>query len=431
MRDGETPTVNPVLAFKNKFVFFGFSAPGLFDLRPTSVGGIFSGVEIHATMLDNLLSGDFMKTTPVWITLVLTALLAHGCAVWLSFISSSLKSVAISAGCIATPLVIVLGAYQHGYWQPLAVVEIGLLFAAALAITANFATEGRQKRFVKNAFKHYLSPMVIDQLIANPDLLKLGGERRVISIFFSDLQQFTAISETLDPETLTVFLNDYLSAMTDIILEEGGTVDKYEGDAIIAFWNAPLAVEGHAPRAVRAALRCQARLAEMRPAFKARVGKDVFMRIGINTGQAVVGNLGSAQRFDYTMIGDSVNLAARLEGANKQFGTFTMISQFTHELLGAEFRSRELARLSVVGRKEPIMVYEPMFKADYDVRKQALDTFACGLEHFYNGRFTQAEKAFILLEDHDPAAAAYGAKCHKLAAATPAKWDGVWIMSRK
>jgi len=431
MRSGETPPVNPVQAFKNKFVFFGFSAPGLFDLRPTSVGGIFSGVEIHATILDNLLSGDFMQATPAWITLALTAVLAHGCAIWLSLVSSPVKSAAISTGCIATPLVIVLGAYQYGYWLPLAVVEIGLLAAASLSIIANFATEGRQKRFVKNAFKHYLSPTVIDQLIANPDLLKLGGERRVISIFFSDLQQFTAISETLDPETLTAFLNDYLSAMTDIILEEGGTVDKYEGDAIIAFWNAPLAVEGHAPGAVRAALRCQARLAEMRAAFKASVGKDVFMRIGINTGQAVVGNLGSEQRFDYTMIGDAVNLAARLESANKQFGTFTMISQFTNELLGDEFRSRELARLTVVGRKEPIMVYEPMFKAEFDVRKQPLETFACGLEHFYSGRFKKAEKNFILLKDRDPAAVAYSAKCRRFTAATPAKWDGVWIMSRK
>ncbi len=313
----------------------------------------------------------------------------------------------------------------------MAVVETGLLFTAALSITANFVMEGRQKRFVKNAFKHYLSPAVIDQLIANPDNLKLGGERRVISIFFSDLQQFTTISEKLDPETLTAFLNDYLSAMTDIILEEGGTVDKYEGDAIIAFWNAPLAVEGHAPRAMRAALCCQAKLAEMRPAFKARVGKDVFMRIGINTGQAVVGNLGSNKRFDYTMIGDAVNLAARLEGANKQFGTFTMISQFTHELLGDEFRSRELARLTVVGRKEPIMVYEPMFKAKDDVRKQALDTFACGLEHFYNGRFKQAEKKFILIEDRDPAAAAYCAECRRFTDDSPAKWGGVWVMSRK
>jgi len=431
MRSGETPPVDPVQAFKNKFVLFGFSAPGLFDLRPTPVGGIFSGVEIHATMLDNLLSGDFMQSTPLWLTLMLTAFMAHGCAFWLSFVSSPARSVAISVGWIATPLVIVLSAYQWGYWQPLAVVEAGLLLSSALSVIANYATEGRQKRFIQTAFKHYLSPTVIDQLIANPERLKLGGERRIISIYFSDLQQFTAISETLNPETLTNFLNDYLSAMTDIILEEGGTVDKYEGDAIIAFWNAPLAVKEHAPKAVRAALRCQEKLAEMRPAFKDRIGKKVLMRIGINTGQAVVGNLGSNQRFDYTMIGDAVNLAARLESANKYFGTYTMISQFTHELLRNEFRSRELARLTVVGRKEPIIVYEPLSNAAYDGRKPLLDAFACGLEHFYSGRFNQAEKIFSRLKDRDPAAAAYCEKCRQLTVASPAKWDGVWLLSHK
>ena len=196
-----------------------------------------------------------------------------------------------------------------------------------------YTTEGRQKLFIKNAFKQYLSPAVIEELIQHPERLKLGGERRVLSIFFSDLEGFTGISEGLEPEELTALLNEYLSAMTDIIQEEGGTVDKYEGDAIIAFWNAPLLQPDHAERCVRAALRCQEKLAEMRPAFRERIGKDLRMRIGINSGPAVVGNMGSHTRFDYTMLGDAVNLAARLEGINKQFGTYTILSQATLDLL--------------------------------------------------------------------------------------------------
>ncbi len=175
--------------------------------------------------------------------------------------------------------------------------------------------------------------------------------------------------------------------MTDIIQEEGGTVDKYEGDAIIAFWNAPLPQPDHAVRCVRAALRCQAKLAEMRPAFRERIGKDLRMRIGINSGPAVVGNMGSHTRFDYTMLGDAVNLAARLEGINKQFGTYTIISQATLDLLAGTVPVRELSRVSVVGRREPVTIYEPMFPAEYASRKEDLRVFAEGLEEFYRGRF--------------------------------------------
>jgi adenylate cyclase len=261
--------------------------------------------------------------------------------------------------------------------------------------------------------------------------LKLGGERRVLSIFFSDLEGFTSISEGLAPEELTTLLNDYLSAMTDIIQEEGGTVDKYEGDAIIAFWNAPLEVPEHATGAVRTALRCQAVLADMRPGFRERVGKDINMRIGINTGPAVVGNLGSHNRFDYTMLGDAVNLAARLEGANKQFGTYTMISQSTREMIGDALAVRELARIAVVGRKEPVTVYEPMFHEAYESRNNELSRFAEGLDLFYDGDFLEALEHFSLIQDVDPAAAAYVEKCLAFINTPPPDWKGVWVMTGK
>ncbi|UCG79589.1 MAG: adenylate/guanylate cyclase domain-containing protein, partial [Desulfobacterales bacterium] len=250
-------------------------------------------------------------------------------------------------------------------------------------------------------------------------------------IFFSDLEGFTSISEGLAPEELTVLLNDYLSAMTNIIQEEGGTVDKYEGDAIIAFWNAPLEVPEHATKAVRAALRCQANLSKMRIGFKKRIGKDMFMRIGINTGPAVVGNLGSHTRFDYTMLGDAVNLAARLEGANKQFGTYTMISQSTRDLLQDALAVRELARVAVVGRKEPVTVYEPMFAEEYEARKDALSIFAKGLASFYKGDFSEALEIFSTIQNLDPAAAAYANKCQMLIGTQPENWLGVWVMTSK
>jgi adenylate cyclase len=292
-------------------------------------------------------------------------------------------------------------------------------------------TEGRQKRFIKDAFKHYLSPEVIEVLMQHPENLKLGGERRTISIYFSDLQGFTSISEALEPEELTAVLNEYLSAMSDIIQEEHGTIDKYEGDAIIAFWNAPLDVPDHAIRVVRAALKCQTVLATMRPAFKARIGKEMHMRIGMNTGAAVVGNMGSRTRFDYTMFGDTVNLASRLEGANKQFGTYTMISQYTAELLDDSFAMRELGRLAVVGRQEPVTVYEPMFPEQYGANKALLETFAEGLNFFYEGRFTHAREIFRSISGQDPAAAAYADKCKAYIVSPPQHWNGVWTLATK
>ncbi len=430
-RMGAPTVISDPDAFKDKYVLFGFSAPGLLDLRPAPVAGVYSGVEIHATLLDNFLSNDFIKTLPASITIgvVLMIALMSGLA------ASVLRSpVAITLNC-ATGFMLPPGlgllAYSAGYWLPIVVLEIAVVFTIGFALVANYATEGRQKRFIKGAFRQYLSPTVIDQLISNPDRLKLGGERKVLSIFFSDLQGFTAISEGLDPEELTALLNEYLTAMTDIIMEEGGTVDKYEGDAIIAFWNAPLDVAQHEMRTVRAALRCQSVLAEMRPAIRERIGKEMLMRIGINTGPAVVGNLGSLTRFDYTMLGDAVNLAARLEGANKQFGTYTMISEDTRKQIGAEIHVRELARLAVVGRNEPVTVYEPMLPAEYAEKKELCGTFERGLVQFYQGRFQNALDIFETVKAIDPAALSYTKKCGELLENPPEDWGGVWVATTK
>jgi adenylate cyclase len=431
IRSGEAPTITDKNAFKGKYVFFGFSAPGLFDLRPSPVDGVYPGVEIHATMLDNFLSGDFIRTTPVWITILIVLVLAVTCSVLMTFFSNTAGSVTFSAIFLVIPILVSLFAYGKGIWLNLAVQEMALVSAIALALIVNYATEGRQKRFIKNAFQQYLSPAVIDQLIQHPERLKLGGERRVLSIFFSDLQGFTSISESLDPESLTALLNDYLSAMADIIIEEGGTIDKYEGDAIIAFWNAPVEVADHAVRIVRATLRCQKKLAEMRPEFKERIGKDMLMRVGINTGPAVVGNMGSHERFDYTMMGDSVNLAARLEGVNKQFGTYTMISEYTRDMMADAYPLRELARVAVVGKKEPVTVYEPMYPEEYKERKEILEVFSKGLALFYQGRFEEAGRILSEIESRDPAAAAYRKKCDELKESPPENWAGVWVMSTK
>lgn len=427
---GETPTVDPEL-LADRYVFFGFSAPGLYDLRPSPISEVYPGVEVHATMLDNLLSGDFMRDVSKVNAILLTFLFTALAGLAATFFPGPGKSVAVYALFLPLPPVLSLLAYSWGVWLPLILVELAVVITLVGSGVLNYATEGRQKRYIKSAFKQYLSPTVIEQLIANPDRLKLGGEKRELSIFFSDLQGFTGISEGLSPEELTSLLNDYLTAMTDIIQEEGGTVDKFEGDAIIAFWNAPVDQPDHAVRSVQAALRCQARLAELRPQFKERIGKEMRVRIGINTGPAVVGNMGSHTRFDYTMLGDAVNLAARLEGINKQFGTYTMISRDTVNSLGGTFPVRELSRVAVVGRKEAVTVFEPFLPDDYKNREETHRIFAEGLDLFYRGTFQGASEAFSHIAGQDPPAAAYIRKCRQLSADPPDNWDGVWIMTEK
>jgi adenylate cyclase len=430
LQSGATPSVDPAF-FKDKYVLYGYTAPGLFDLRSTPVSGVYPGVGVHATLLDNLLTGDLMRPAPTWAVLILVLGVALAAGLSATYFSAAWQG-ALLLPCLAgLPLAGAILAYRAGIQLPLLAQEVAVLAALMAAGAANYATEGRQKRFIKNAFKQYLSPTVIEQLIQNPERLKLGGERRVLSIFFSDLQGFTTISEGLEPEQLTELLNEYLTGMTDIIYEEGGTVDKFEGDAIIAFWNAPLEQPDHAARAVRAALRCQERLAEQRPHFFERVGKQLYMRIGLNTGPAVVGNMGSHSRFDYTMLGDSVNLAARLEGVNKQFGSYLMVSEATRDAAGPEFAARELAQVGVVGKRLPVRVFEPMRPEAYAANRETYERFAQGLALFYRGEFAQAKALFDEQAATDPPSASLSRKCQELLDSPPESWAGVWTMSSK
>ena len=427
---GETPNLDPA-ELKGAHVLFGFSAAGLFDLRPTPLAARTPGVEVHATVLENLLKGSFIRHLGP----ITTALIVLLFSLLFGFMGAKTSRAEISVGlyllAAAIPLGVSVGVYLLGYWFDLVFFLAAGLFTMAGSSVMNFATEGKQKRFIKGAFSQYLSPDVIEQLVANPDLLKLGGDRRELTIYFSDLQGFTSISEALSPEELTALLNDYLSAMTEIIQNEGGTIDKYEGDAIIAFWNAPVIHEDHAQRGVRASLECQKRLAELRPEFLERSGKDLYMRIGMNTGPAVVGNMGSHTRFDYSMLGDAVNLAARLEGVNKQFGTFTMISQDTFHRVQSEYAARELGRVAVVGRMEPVTVYEPMEKEAMALRRDRYDAFAEALALYYQGEFVNAAEKFRALADVDPPSAKYLSRCEDLAEKPPEDWKGVWVMTSK
>ncbi|TWI73217.1 class 3 adenylate cyclase [Desulfobotulus alkaliphilus] len=413
---------------KDAYVLVGYSAPGLHDLTPVPVGGAYPGVEVHATLLDNFLEGDFLRDISNKAFYGLALLLTAFCALIPAAFPAMAAALTALALALLLPATLSFSLYGAGMVLPLLPLMSGTIMASVTVIFINYTTEGKQKRFIKNAFSQYLSPAVIDELLVHPEKLKLGGEKREITIFFSDLEGFTSISEGMDPEDLTSFLNHYLSAMTDIILESGGTVDKYEGDAIIAFWNAPLSLENHADRAVQAALRCQDTLREMADALKKWTQKKVRMRIGINTGDAVVGNLGSSKRFDYTMLGDAVNLAARLEGVNKIFRTYTLISESTASAMGPEILLREIARVKVVGKETPIRIYEPGWAGADD---GLLPLFNGAREAFYRGEFRKASEKFLALAEKDGPSRSYAKKCRELMENPPEEWQGIWVMDQK
>jgi len=368
--------------FKDSYVFFGFYAQGLFDIFNTPISSVYPGMGCHITMLDNMLRGDFIRESAEWLNLLIL-LAVISLLVCLTIFSNRI-SLSVTGMAIII-LAIITGsfaAYQFGgLWLPMVTYLAGTLAAFITVTLYNYATEGSQKRFIKSAFSQYLSPKVIEQIIHDPSQLKLGGEKREMTAIFTDVRSFSTISEALgDPAKLVELLNFYLTRMSDIVLDNQGTIDKYEGDAIIAFFGAPIHMENHAALACRAAVYMKKAEVEinrealalglvtpevMKVMSEKRIisGIDdpcpLFTRLGINTGDMVVGNMGTPNKMDYTIMGNAVNLAARLEGVNKQYDTGgILISEYTRAQLGNEFILRPLNRVRVVGINTPLRLYE-------------------------------------------------------------------------
>jgi adenylate cyclase len=428
LQAGEKPVLSPEV-FKDSYVFFGYSAPGLLDLRPTPLSRVYPGVEIHATCIDDLLTASFLRQPPAWVVTVTTLLLGLLSGALVALSRKARQSLLAFGLFLPAPVLAAFAAYPLGWWWPLVGPEATVATALVGGIILNYATEGRQKAFLKRAFKHYLGAEVIDEIIANPARLRLGGEKRELTLFFSDIEKFSSFSEKLDPETLTSLLNEYLTDMTDIILEEGGYLDKYIGDAIVAFWNAPAPQSDHTVRAIRAALRCQRKLAERRAHYQGKTGVVIKARIGLNSGEVTVGNMGSRDRFNYTVLGDAANLASRLEGANKTFGTYNLISETTWLQRQDHFIGRELGRIRVLGREQPVRVYEVLGFAG-EPKPGFVADFESGLRLCLEGRWRDALPCF---ERHpeDPPCVAYAALCTLRLSAVLPEWDGIWSLTEK
>jgi adenylate cyclase len=281
-------------------------------------------------------------------------------------------------------------------------------------------------------FSRYMSDLLIQDLLKNPNKLRLGGEKRVLTVFFSDLAGFTSLSEKLSPEEVVALLNRYLTAMTEIILRSGGLIDKYEGDAIMAFWGAPVLQEDHALRACLAALDNQGRLEELRQEFLQAGLPPIHARIGINTGEMIIGNMGSIQRFDFTVIGDSVNLASRLEGAGKEYGVGILISEKTCSQAADRIEVRELDLLRVKGKDRPVRIYELLARKGElsEDRQKGREIFQRGLEMYRNQKWEEAGVQFrevlSVLPDDGPSQI-FLRRCAKFREAPPEKTGMAFI----
>ncbi len=421
---------------KDKIVFIGDTSEVGHDLFDTMVGQAF-GVEILAQEVATLLRGAPLRSAPLKmeIAFLLTYLMFFVFAHRLpNPLSRGMMSILLSG--VYCGVCVLVYVYAH------TIISMTYTLMAALGgfIIINghlFILERKQKSFITNAFGQYLSPKVIDILVKNPDKLSLGGERREMTAYFSDVASFSSISEKLSPDQLVALLNEYLTEMTDIISKYDGTVDKFEGDAIIAFWGAPLDQPDHALKCCLATIEMQNRMNEIRARFEEEDKPLLNVRMGINTGPMVVGNMGSQTRMDYTIMGDAVNLAARLEGANKYYDTYTMISHFTYEKVKDEVEVRELDTIRVVGKKEPITVYELLeTKGNLDDQTSGLiDRYNSALALYKGRQFSQAKTEFesILLDyPADGPCKTYIKRCDAYIEDPPGKdWDGVYNLTAK
>jgi adenylate cyclase len=424
--------------FKDRSVLVGATAVGVYDLRNTPIDTNYPGPELHLTMLANLLDKNFLtswsKETSAmpWILLVLGLALT---AAW-AYVDS-LVSFAIFIGVMIAVFGLDLWIFLSRKMMVHTFIPFLLIITCFFSIQIyRYFTEEKKKRELKSTFSKYVSPAVVDELLKDVENLKLGGRKEHMTVFFSDVRGFTTISEKLAPEELSRVLNLYLTPMTELIFKNNGTLDKYIGDAIMAFFGAPIKHLNHAKDACRCALQNLEKLKELQKEFEAQGLPYIDIGIGINTGPMSVGNMGSNIVQNYTVMGDSVNLAARLEGINKEYGTRIIISQFTYEEVKASFTVREVDRVRVKGKYEPVRIFELICEGEpTDQVRQLLALFNRGYDLYHQRKFNEALEMFkqsLQVSQNDPVSKLYVERCESYIESTPSdNWDGVFVMKTK
>ena len=437
LQAGKQPLLDPAL-FRDKIVFVATTAAGTYDLRVTPLSPFAPGVLIHMSALDNILRHRHLQPASWWLFAAATLMLTLATAWAFMLIPSQwVKPVAIGGLAIAYYGIAVDAFTTYGLWLDLAIPEGALAVSFAATATVEYLTEGRQRRQLRTVFDKYMAAEVVDEIMRNPEAIRLGGEKKELSVLFSDIAGFTSISEQLDPETLVELLNKYLSAMTDIILRHRGNVNKYLGDGIMAIFGAPRGDPNHASLACFAALDSQSELAKRREQWKAEGQPAISARIGINSGWLVVGNMGSQARMEYTVMGDTVNLASRLEGANKFYETLILLGPRTYELAARDIEAREIDRMRVKGKKEPVVVFELLARKGglSPEQQRVIETYVEGLEAYKRRDFKTAVvhfEAAMVLDPGDGPSRVYLERAKEyFMAPPPENWDGVYELKSK
>lgn len=411
--------------------------------------GWMFGLEIHANALQNLLDEEYVRPlgeSRRLMLLLLMAVLTGGAVFWkgagLGGAVTALASVTVFvagywlwAGEVFVPGATLMTLDQRFVWLPVVTPVLAAVFGYVGSVAYVSVVEGREKRFIKSAFGKYVSPAVVAEIADSPDALQLGGQKKSLSILFSDLAGFTTLSEQMDPQDLLAHLNEYLSDMTEIVMDEGGTLDKYIGDAIMAFWNAPQDIPDHADRALRTMILMQRKMNDLNDRWREADPdhRTLDVRIGVNSGEVVVGNVGGKDRFDYSAIGDAVNLAARLEPANKTYDTLNMASEYTLATARRDdYRVRELDLVAVKGKQRPVKVYEVLEFAGVEFeaeKEEMLRQYDAGMKayksHDWEGAAQLFQAALEAVPDDGPSRLYLDRSRENAADPPPPDWDFV------
>ena len=428
--------------FQGKLVLVGATATGIGDLRATPFGGAnFPGVEIHANVVDNILNDRFLRRGAKQALSDVLLIFAFGIplGIWMALVSARWMWF---GAFLFVPLVAVdYWSFLHGWWLNFTVPAVTLASNVLLVSLYRSLVEEKEKRRVRSVFGQYLSPEVVRRLLVNPRLVE--PKKTEITVMFSDIRGFTTISEKLDAQELALFLNQYLSDMTSLVFDHHGTLDKYIGDALMAFWGAPFEEPGHPAKACKAALKMMDRVRELQKKWEAEGKPHLDIGIGLNTGMASVGNMGSALRYGYTALGDAVNLSSRLEGLNKDYGTHIIVNESTYEAAKQSgFLFRELDLIRVKGKLQPVAICELVGRAEEDTVYGAPEQVRSRVELFRSARalygkrrWQAAQQAFQEILDKwadDGPSRAYWKRCQEyLFEEPPAAWDGVFTMTHK
>lgn len=429
----------PHPALRDKIVLLGFTDAAR-DKIATPFDERFDGVELHATLLHNILHDELLKETSPWITVLNILLLG------LLIALLQLKRIRrhgpwpVAGGALALLVAQLLVSQLLFTHMGLLVELVAPIFSwfiiVTIAMTVSLMTEGQEKAELRSAFGQYLQATLVERIIRNPDRLQLGGQRRDLTVLFSDIRNFSRFSEQLEPEVLSDFLNEYLTPMTELVMDESGMLDKYIGDAVMAVYGAPLPLDDHPARACATALSMLKSLEPLNARWKARGLPNIQIGIGINSGTMSVGNMGSEARFDYTVMGDAVNLGARLEGLTKTYGVNVLVGEATAIAAGATFAFREVDRVRVLGRSAAVRVFELCgYKDDCAFSSEDFELFQAALIAYRAAKWDAAKSAlqdFLKLHPEDGPAQTLSQRIEYLQQSPPTgEWDGVFEQRSK